>query len=178
MANTRKRAPARKPVARRTTTQRTYTRARSRRRRSSRKGRGIAGLGFSLPRGLPRLPELDQRQRDVIGLGLLAAVGGFEQPAARPLERLADLPGGLPRGPQHGIHSLRVGWIEGQVHGAGVLVLEDHVLPRRAAIDRAEDAPLGIGAVGMAEHRREDALRVMRIDDVGGDLLGVVQALA
>jgi len=30
----------------------------------------------------------------------------------------------------------------------------------------------------MAEHRREDALRVMRIDDDGGDLLGVVQALA
>ncbi len=26
-----------------------------------------------LPRGLPRLPELDQRQRDVIGLGLVAA---------------------------------------------------------------------------------------------------------
>jgi len=28
---------------------------------------------MTLPRGLPRLPELDQRQRDVIGLGLVAA---------------------------------------------------------------------------------------------------------
>jgi S-DNA-T family DNA segregation ATPase FtsK/SpoIIIE len=32
--------------------------------------------GFSLPRGLPRLPELDQRQRDVLGLALVA-VGVF-----------------------------------------------------------------------------------------------------
>ena len=67
MANARKRSPARKPTGRRTTAKR--TRASTRRRR----GRGIAGLGFSLPRGLPRLPELDQRQRDVIGLGLVAA---------------------------------------------------------------------------------------------------------
>jgi DNA segregation ATPase FtsK/SpoIIIE, S-DNA-T family len=71
MANVRKRAPARKPVARRTTAQRTRTRARSR-RRSSRRWRGIAGVSFSLPRGLLRLPELDQRQRDVIGLALVA----------------------------------------------------------------------------------------------------------
>jgi S-DNA-T family DNA segregation ATPase FtsK/SpoIIIE len=32
--------------------------------------------GFSLPRGVPRLPELDQRQRDVLGLALVA-VGVF-----------------------------------------------------------------------------------------------------
>src|SRR5580693_5117799 len=55
MANTRKRAPAR-------TTGRKGT---------ARRGRG---RGFSWPTlGLPtRLPELDQRQRDVIGLALLA----------------------------------------------------------------------------------------------------------
>src|SRR5271154_5030708 len=82
MANTRKRVPARKPTARKTTAQRTRTstrgargRSRPRRRGSgSRGGRhGFAGLGITLPRGLPRLPELDQRQRDVIGLGLMAA---------------------------------------------------------------------------------------------------------
>jgi len=77
MANTRKRAPARKPAAKpakRTTARRTRTHARPRRRNSYRRRGGIvAPLGLSLPRGLPRLPELDQRQRDVIGLALVAA---------------------------------------------------------------------------------------------------------
>jgi S-DNA-T family DNA segregation ATPase FtsK/SpoIIIE len=81
MANTRKRAPARKSTAaRKATAQRTRgaasSRARARpRRRAGRRAshRGIAGLHLTLPRGLPRLPELDQRQRDVIGLALVAA---------------------------------------------------------------------------------------------------------
>jgi S-DNA-T family DNA segregation ATPase FtsK/SpoIIIE len=87
MANTRKRAPARKPAARKTTAQRTRTstrvrtgarsRSRLRHRRAGRRGRHFArGLGLTLPRGLPHLPELDQRQRDVVGLALLA-VGIF-----------------------------------------------------------------------------------------------------
>jgi S-DNA-T family DNA segregation ATPase FtsK/SpoIIIE len=33
----------------------------------------LARIGLSVPRGLPRLPVLDQRARDVLGLGLLAA---------------------------------------------------------------------------------------------------------
>jgi S-DNA-T family DNA segregation ATPase FtsK/SpoIIIE len=51
-------------------------RSRSRRRRRT---RGLAGLGDLLPRGLPRLfvpfrvPALDQRERDVLGLALVAA---------------------------------------------------------------------------------------------------------
>jgi S-DNA-T family DNA segregation ATPase FtsK/SpoIIIE len=79
MANTHKRAPARKsarkPAARRGTGSRTRARARSRpaaRRRGRARGRGgFAGVGLALPHGLPRLPELDQRQRDVIGLALV-----------------------------------------------------------------------------------------------------------
>jgi S-DNA-T family DNA segregation ATPase FtsK/SpoIIIE len=82
MANTRKRAPARKSATRKTTAPRTRgssarTRARPRRRVSGRgRQHSFAGLGLRLPRGLPRLPELDQRQRDVIGLGL-TAIGIF-----------------------------------------------------------------------------------------------------
>jgi len=63
MASTRKRAPARSTRAR-------APRGRPRRRRGR---RGFAGLGSLLPAGLPRLPVLDQRQRDVLGLALLAA---------------------------------------------------------------------------------------------------------
>ena len=66
MANTGKRARARKPASRRAAA----TRARSRARRRT---RGWPGIGPLLPRGLPRLPVLDQRQRDVLGLALLAA---------------------------------------------------------------------------------------------------------
>jgi DNA segregation ATPase FtsK/SpoIIIE, S-DNA-T family len=77
MANTRKRAPARttgrKGAARRGTGTRSRARARTgtNRRTAAHRGRG---RGFSWPTlGLPtHLPELDQRQRDVIGLALLA----------------------------------------------------------------------------------------------------------
>src|ERR1700691_6003957 len=72
MANTRKRSPARKTTARSPSIKRTTpARARpaSRRRRSARGRRSSWPIWMAMP---PRLPELDQRQRDVIGLGLIA----------------------------------------------------------------------------------------------------------
>src|SRR4029077_3670527 len=68
MAATRKRAPARRPPAKRS------ARARPRARRR-RRGRGLTDMRFSLPHGLPRL-KLDQRERDVLGLALVA-IGVF-----------------------------------------------------------------------------------------------------
>jgi DNA segregation ATPase FtsK/SpoIIIE, S-DNA-T family len=62
-----KRQPARKQPARRNTRTSTKTRARKRR------GRGSAGLLDGL---VPRFPTLNQNQRDVLGLGLVA-VGVF-----------------------------------------------------------------------------------------------------
>jgi DNA segregation ATPase FtsK/SpoIIIE, S-DNA-T family len=74
MAGTRKRAPARKPAAGRSSIGRPRSaRSRSRRRR---RRRGLPSLGLSLSMRLPRMPELDQRERDVLGLALLA-VGVF-----------------------------------------------------------------------------------------------------
>src|SRR5216683_5646167 len=71
MANTGKRARARKPAAGRSSIGRgASARTRSRARRRTRRRPGIHSM---LPRGLPRLPALDQRQRDVLGLALLAA---------------------------------------------------------------------------------------------------------
>jgi S-DNA-T family DNA segregation ATPase FtsK/SpoIIIE len=71
MAATRKRTTTRTSKASRAaaTGRGRATRARPRRRR---RGRGIAGVGLGLPVGWPRLPELDQRQRDVLGLALMA----------------------------------------------------------------------------------------------------------
>src|ERR1700684_1904825 len=65
MAATRKRATAR---ARST---KPKTRARPRTRRRTR-GRGLAAIRFSGPPRMPRLPVLDQRARDVLGLALVA----------------------------------------------------------------------------------------------------------
>jgi S-DNA-T family DNA segregation ATPase FtsK/SpoIIIE len=67
MANARKRAPARKPPARRRST--SSSRSRSKRGRAS-----SAGLFSSFSR--PRFGPLEQRERDVIGLALIA-VGVF-----------------------------------------------------------------------------------------------------
>jgi DNA segregation ATPase FtsK/SpoIIIE, S-DNA-T family len=82
MANTRKRAPARKPARKAAARRGSATRARERGRSgprsrtgAGRRGRaGGRGRGFSWPAlRLPaHLPELDQRQRDVIGLALVA----------------------------------------------------------------------------------------------------------
>jgi S-DNA-T family DNA segregation ATPase FtsK/SpoIIIE len=66
MATTRKRAPARKPAARKAPASRSRTRSKARSRRK-------AGLFAG---GAPRLPVLEQRHRDVLGLAL-AALGVF-----------------------------------------------------------------------------------------------------
>src|SRR5262249_58425661 len=71
MANTRKRSPAgRSPSRRSSIGRRKRARRRSRRRR---RAMLIAPFSFLRRRGLPRLPALEQRGRDVLGLGLLAA---------------------------------------------------------------------------------------------------------
>jgi DNA segregation ATPase FtsK/SpoIIIE, S-DNA-T family len=64
MAPTRKRASSSRPAARRSAPKRTRTRARRR--------RAVPSLSSLLGAGLPRLPVLDQRQRDVLGLALVA----------------------------------------------------------------------------------------------------------
>jgi S-DNA-T family DNA segregation ATPase FtsK/SpoIIIE len=94
MANTRKRAPTGRRSAGSSRAASARTRSRRRRRR-----RGIASLGLRLPRGLPRLPALDQRQRDVLGLALVAAavflafvlygLGGSPTPGGRAGHALA-----------------------------------------------------------------------------------------
>src|SRR5271155_2436310 len=66
MAPARKRASPRPPSARRGRSPHPRTRRRRRRR-------GLPSLSPLLPSGLPRLPVLDQRQRDVLGLALVAA---------------------------------------------------------------------------------------------------------
>jgi S-DNA-T family DNA segregation ATPase FtsK/SpoIIIE len=73
MASTRKRAPARSRNSRSSGARNTRKRATGRGRGGS---RGLLGSRSQVPRGMPRLPVLDQRGRDVLGLALVA-VGVF-----------------------------------------------------------------------------------------------------
>ncbi|HEY4427356.1 MAG TPA: DNA translocase FtsK [Solirubrobacteraceae bacterium] len=122
MTNTRKRATKRRPAARGGA-----ARTRSRRRR----GRGPAGFGFALPRSLPRLPQLDQRERDVLGLALVAA-GVF-------MGYVLYGPGGPAASGGRVGHSLAValGWVLGKARllapvaivGGGAVLLLRPLLP-------------------------------------------------
>src|SRR5437870_11671289 len=94
--------------------------------------------------------------------GLVQAVAGGQG------RRAADLPGRLTRGPQHGEYRLRIRRVEDDVHAADILVLVEHLLPRRPAVGRAEHAALLVRAVRMPEHGDEHAVRVARIDQDGG----------
>ena len=84
--------------------------------------------------------------------------------------------GAWPRLPEHGVHDVGVRGIEGDVDAAGVLVLVEHLLEGLAAVGGAEEAALRVGAVRMAQHRDEQAVRVARIDDDLRNLLAVAQA--
>ena len=81
---------------------------------------------------------------------VIAAVGGFVQTAAGTVVAAAGGPWRTARGPHAGEDHLRVAGIEGQVHAAGVLVFVENLLKGLAAVERAEDAALGIRAVGMS----------------------------
>ncbi len=105
----------------------------------------------------------------------VAAVGGFEKTAAGAGPR-AVFPGALARGPQHGVDGARVGGIEREVDRAGVFVFVEHLLPRVAAIGGAEDAALGVGAVGVTEDGREEAIGIARVDEERRDLLAAAQS--
>src|SRR6185295_8106845 len=104
------------------------------------------------------------------------AVRRLPEAAARAVRRRVDVPGRPPRLPERGVDRARVAGLEGEVDGAGVLVLEEHLLPMRAAVARPEDAALGVGTVGVAESGDVDEIGVRRVDEDAADLLAVAQA--
>ena len=132
MAGTRKRAPARTRSGR--TAASAKTRARTRRRASGRgRGKPRSGLGDVLRgRALPRLPVLEQRGRDVLGLALVA-LGVF---------MAFVLYGGWDGGRAgHGL-AVALGWALGKARvlaplaliGAGGMLLLEQALPARRSL--------------------------------------------
>ncbi len=141
MASTRKRAPARTQSSRSTAASRTRARSRGRGRGRG-KQRGLFGTGAFAGGGLPRLPVLDQRGRDVLGLALVA-IGVFMG---------FVLYGGWDGGRAgHGL-AVALGWVLGKarvlaplalVGAGGMLLLEQAMSARRSLLGD----PRTIGAV-------------------------------
>jgi hypothetical protein len=86
------------------------------------------------------------------------------------------VPGRAARLPERREDDLRVLRIEGEVYGAGVVVLAQDFLPGLPAVSRAEDSALGIGAVAVSESGDEDEVGVLRIHEDLPDLAGVRKA--
>src|SRR4029077_10329908 len=66
--------------------------------------------------------------------------------------------------------------IEDKIHAAGVFILVEDFLERLAAVERTEDATLGIRAIRMTLSRDEQPIGIFGIDDDGCDLLRVAQS--
>ena len=104
-----------------------------------------------------------------------AAVHRLEEPAAGTGED-AVLPRRLAILPERGICHIGIRLVDDDVDAPRVLVAVQHLRERSPAVGRPEDAALGVGPVGMAEHGDEDAVRVARVDRDLRDLLPVAQA--
>ena len=101
------------------------------------------------------------------------AVRRFVQAAARPVRRRVDVPGRPARLPESRVHDAGIARLEREIDGAGVLVAVEHALPDPAPVGGEKDAALGVGAVGMAESRDQDPIRVAGVDQDSPDLLRV-----
>jgi len=80
--------------------------------------------------------------------------------------------------PHAGEEHARIVRIHGDVRAAGVLVDEQHAVPRSAAVGRSEDAALRLRAVRVAERAGEDDVGVLRVDDHARDAAGPIEAHA
>src|SRR5581483_110106 len=102
----------------------------------------------------------------------VAAVVRAEDAAARTTGH--ELPGPADRLPEGRVDDPRVVRIQGEVDRARPIVPVEHALPGRAAVARAVDAALRVGAVRVPERRDVDGVRVAGMH---ADLADVARAL-
>ena len=103
-----------------------------------------------------------------------AAVLGAIKAAAR--TAAGEGPGLAAHLPQGRIDDFRVGGVVGDVNGAGVLVLVEHLGPTLSAIRRAEHAALRIGAKGVTDGGDHDDVGIGWINNYRADLAAILQA--
>ena len=114
-----------------------------------------------------------------------ARVAGQLGPGVAAVDRLEDAAAGAARLqdprpadhlPERGVEDARVGRVDAEVDGAGLGVAEQHLLPGRAAVARAEHAALLVRPEGVAERGHVDQIGVVRIDADAADVARVGQA--
>ncbi len=101
-----------------------------------------------------------------------AAVQRLVEPRVRPPEA-GVLPRALAVLPQSRVHVARVGGIDLDLRGAGVVVDVEHLLPCPAAVDGTEHTSLRVRPVRMAHARHEHDVGVRRMDNQAAHLLDV-----
>ena len=106
---------------------------------------------------------------------VVAAVGRLEDAAIGAGPR-AVFPRSLPLFPEARVNNLGIARIELQIRRSGVLVLRQDLLERAAAVGGSIHAALVVRPVRVSEHRYEQPIRVVRIDDDVRDLLTIAQA--
>jgi hypothetical protein len=78
--------------------------------------------------------------------------------------------------PDSGKEDTRIGWIHRQVDGAGAVADKEHLLPVGAAVARAEDAALFIGAEDVAQGGDVHQVWILWVHMDAADLTGIAQA--
>src|SRR4029079_13841336 len=112
------------------------------------------------------------------GVGFLpgqAAVGRFENAAARAVRRRIDAPRRTPRVPQHAVNDPGIRRVNANVDSADIVVLEKDLLPRPAAVRGAIDPTVRIWPVDMSEGRDKNDVRISGIDIDAADLPCVLE---
>src|SRR5271157_1475946 len=85
----------------------------------------------------------------------VAPIRGLEYPTPRSAIRIPVFPGPLAPAPQARVKHIGIRGVYLNVRAARVLILIEDLLPRLAAVCRAKNASLLVGAIGMAEYRRK-----------------------
>src|SRR5436305_14591382 len=86
------------------------------------------------------------------------------QASAGPVGRRVNTPWWPPCLPQRCEDCVRVAGLEGEIDGAGVLILEQHARPARATIRRAKYATLAVWAISVAKRGDQHQIRILRAD--------------
>src|SRR5207253_816830 len=103
-----------------------------------------------------------------------ATIGRFVDAASRP--DLVNIPRRTQHLPRRGVHNTRVARIHAQIHRSRLVIDEENLLPGLAAILRAEDAPLGIRAIGVTDGGNIYKVGIVWIHPDTADLAGVAQS--
>ena len=122
-------------------------------------------------------PSEPVRRQAVPGdlLPIVPAIRRFVEPAARPIRWRINIPRRPPSLPKRSVDDSRIARVKGKIDGSGILVFKKHALPRLAAVGGAEHTALGIRGVRVAEHCRENHVRIVGVYEDAPDLPTVLE---